>query len=123
MFVSIFKLNVDQPQITKSIMSNIHDKNALTLVPYTMIFNTLDEYNLASYKAFEYYQVKVKHTLTQEEFFSRANSLNIQNIVVPLDNLKNSNTGLPCIESGIITDSSFYTEFYRDDRCILLKRK
>ncbi|MFA5419075.1 MAG: glycosyltransferase family 39 protein, partial [Bacteroidales bacterium] len=57
MFVTIFKQNADQPQITNSIMSNIHDKNALTLVPYTMIFNALDEYNLASYKAFEYYQV------------------------------------------------------------------
>lgn len=123
MFGVIFQESSDQPQISKSILSNIHDKNALTLVPYTMIFNGLDEYNLASYKAFEYYQVMVKHKLSQPEFFSRAYSLDIQNIIIPSSSLKNSDTGLPCLESGIIEDSSFYTEFYRDERCILLTRK
>ncbi len=123
MFVGIFQKNGPQVQVTHEIMSHIHDKNARTLVPYTMIYNALDEYNLVSYKAFEYYQVQVKHELSQKEFFSRANNLKIQNIVVPLKKLKNSDTGLTCIASGTITDTTYYAPFYHDDRCIILKRK
>lgn len=122
MFVGIFKKNADHTEISKNILGRIPDKKALTLVPYTLIFNGLEDYNLASFKGFEYYQVKVKHTLTQQELFGRAKALNIKYIVVPQNGAKNMDTGLPCIEEGHIGVNTYYKEFARDNRCIYLVR-
>jgi hypothetical protein len=123
MFVHIFQKNDNYIEVNKSTLSRIPDKNALTLVPYTLIFNGLEEYKLASFKGFEYYQVRVKHKLSQQEFFERALALNIKYIVVPLKEAKNMDTGLPCLESGNLEKNVYYKEFWRDQRCILLERK
>lgn len=122
MFVGIFQKNNNHTEISKNILARIPDHNALTLVPYTLVFNGMEDYNLASFKGFEYYQVKMKHTLTQEEVFERAGSLNIKYIILPLKGSKNMDTGLPCLESGIIELNSYYREFARDKRCVYLVR-
>ena len=123
MFVGIFQKNNDHTEISKNILAGIPEKNALTLVPYTLIYNGLDEYKLASYKGFEYYQVSVKHTVTQKELFERAKALNIKFIVVPLKGSVNMDTGLPCLEDSSIVDTSCYREFLRANNCIYLVKK
>ena len=123
MFVGIFQKNNNHTKISKGMLSEIPDKTALTLVPYTFIFNELENYNLASFKAFEYYQVSVKHPLTQQEFFTRAATLNIKYIVVPLKGLKYTDTGLPCLDSGAIDKNEYYTEYDRNERCAFFVRK
>lgn len=122
MFVGIFQKNDDHTEISKNILSRIPDKNALTLVPYTLVFNGLGDYNLASFKAFEYYEVRVKHTLSQLEVFERATVLNIKYIIVPVKGTRNMETGLPCLETGSILTNTYYREFSRDIRCIYLVR-
>ena len=122
MFMGIFQRNNDYTEISKNVLARIPDKNALTLIPYTLIFNGLNEYNLASYKGFEYYQVSVKHPLTQQEFFKRAATLNIKYIVVPVNGSRSMSTGLQCIETGAVEINPYYREFARANGCIYLVR-
>ena len=122
MFVGIFRRNADHIEINKNILARIPEKNVLILVPYTLVFNGLDEYKLASFKAFEYYQKSLKHNLTQQELFLRAIALNIKYIVVPLKGAEDMETGLPCLEDHDVGVNAYYKEFWRDKRCVLLER-
>lgn len=119
-FADIFSKNAPHVQITNEILSQVPDKENLILVPYNMVFNALDQYPLASFKAFEYKEVAQGHPFTQSEFFKRTDDLGIQSIVIPLPGLKNTDTGLSCFNDGSITDSSLYHQHYRDKRCVIL---
>jgi hypothetical protein len=101
-------------------LARIPDKKALILVPYEMFFNGLGNYNLASYKGFEYYQVKLKRNLTREEFFKRASSFGIKYIVIPERVLDKVDESIPCLNSNIIEENIYYNEFYSDDKTIIL---
>lgn len=122
-FENIFRRNSPHVLITERIFSNIPDKESLTLVPYNMVFNALDYYPLASFKAFEYEEVAMNQPFTQAVFFQRASELGVRTIVMPQPGLKNTDTGLSCFKEGIIIDSSFYYQHYRDDKCIILVKK
>ena len=121
-FVDIFNKNAPHVRITENIFSRIPDKQGLILTPYNMVFNTLDKYTLASFKAFEYKEVAQGHAFSQSEFFKRADTLNIKTIVLPLPGFKNTDTGLDCFSDGIINDTSLYHPYYKGENYVILIR-
>lgn len=121
-FEYIIKENKYTITYNNATLAKIPDKQALILVPYEMFFNGLHNYNLASYKGFEYYQVKLNHNLTQKELFDRAAAFKIKYIVIPERVLDNVDNSLPCLNHGIIEKNNHYKELYRDDKTIILEK-
>lgn len=121
-FVDIINKNSPHLKITEDIFSNIPDKQSLILVPYNMVFNALDKYPLASFKAFEYKEVAQGHAFAEDELFKRADTLNIKSIVIPLPGFKNTNTGISCLDDGDIADTSLYHQHHKGENCLILVR-
>lgn len=121
-FVNIFSKNSPHLMITEEIFSNIPDKQSLILVPYNMVFDALDTYSLASFKAFEYKEVAQGHAFSEAELFKRADTLNIKSIVIPLSGFKNTNTGISCLDDGDIADSSLYHQHHKGENYLILVR-
>lgn len=122
MFADIVERNEFTIRSYDETLAKIPDTKSRILVPYEMFFNGLDTYNLVSYKGFEYYQVRINHKLTQQEFFERAAMFNIKFIVVPESVLISNDQSIPCLNNGIIEQNPYYKEFYRDDKTLILER-
>jgi hypothetical protein len=122
MFLFIYQRSNDYPSMHDSILAKIPDKKGLVLAPYEFVFNGLENYNLASYKGFEYYEVRIKRHLTQDEFFSRADSLGVKYVVISESVIQYKDRSIPCLNGGIIKKNPYYMEFYRDDSTLILKK-
>ncbi len=121
MAIDIFKRNDNYQLKHEAVFSRIPDRTQKILVPYQFVFDGLDNYNLAVYKGFEYHESAIGRKLTQQEFFSRADSLGIRYIVFPKDDLNNEKTSLSCIDGKEIEPSLFYTFFYQDSNALILE--
>jgi hypothetical protein len=121
MFSFIIRSRNDFRTNHSEIFSKISEKKALVLVPYELVYNGLETYNLASFKGFEYFEALKKHHLTQTEFFSRADSLKIKYIVFPSDKGRFHYFTIPCFNNKEIEKNPYYSKYYCGQQAIILK--
>ncbi len=120
-FDYIYQRSGNNVENSAQILSKIEDKDSRVLVPYELLFNGLETHNLASFKGFEYYEVRIKHKLTQEEFFNRALELNIKYVVLPGDIKRFKYNTIKCLWDRNIEQNNLYETFYKDNSVLILK--
>jgi hypothetical protein len=122
MFQDIFSRQKAYVAQHAEILSRIPDTSDTVLVSYRFVFNEIENRPLATFKGFEYAQVKSGRKLTPEEFFLRAKALNIAYIVIPDEIIRGDDSRFPFMIGGEIGKNPFYEEYFRDDHCLILKR-
>jgi hypothetical protein len=123
MFSFIYNKRGNFVAFQTEILNKIKDKKALVLAPYQFVFNGVETNHLASFKSFEYHEVLIKKTFTQEAFFKRADSLNIKYIIIPRKVNDFFYFTIPCLDQLTIDKNPYYSEFINDSKTIILKSR
>jgi hypothetical protein len=104
------------------LLSKLPDKNERVLVPYQFLFNQIDEYNMVSFKAFEYYEKQNNLHFNHQSFFNRALQLQIKYIIIPKDKIMVESTSIECLNKVDEIVCYGYKEIYSDENAIILEQ-
>ncbi len=121
----IFERQRDYVGLHHNVLEKIPEKDALTLVPHEFIFNTINEYDLVSFKGIEYDEIIAGEPFTRASFFEYIAELNVEYVVLPGPVLKYENTAVFCLDNGgpVELAGTGYMFFYEDENALILRRE
>ena len=103
------------------IVSQIPDSNPKILVPWELIFNDFEKHDFYSYKTYEYLGEKLPGgKMTQAELLHKADELGMDYIIV---NDLRANDKHHWFYQWEVVANPYYSQFYKDDRYMILKHQ
>ncbi|MDP2423769.1 MAG: hypothetical protein Q8M23_05415 [Bacteroidales bacterium] len=121
MIGKIMGKNRDYVAMHDNILSNIPNSKALTFVDYPFVFNGLVNYNLISYKAFEYYEVSENIKFDKTSLLLRAQQLGVKYILITTEKHLVENTYLFELFDDKSRDFTPYKLIYESEGYLILE--
>lgn len=120
MLFAVLENNYDTTGTHKAVLSSLKDPKAKILAPYAFIFNELPHYDLYAFKTYEYLQEDLSSPMSQEYFFSRANALGMDYIII--DSEQREAKYMKWIADGKVEPNRYYTVYAKRDDYLILGR-
>lgn len=120
MIFKILERKYDAPKLNHFALSQINDKSSKILVPYEMIYNDFPDLDLYVFKTYEYLGEELPSgKMSQLQVFNQAHELGMDFIII---NERLAGNKSAWFYQWEIQPNSYYKEFFRDDRFLILQR-
>lgn len=119
MLTELYTRSYNYTEKHKEVLARIPASDAKILAPYAFIFNELVNYDLYAYKTYEYMQEEMDHLMTPEEFFTTADSLGMEYIV--MNEIVRDKKFTEWMKDWEVDPNEHYRVLYQDEEHIILE--
>lgn len=115
----ITSYNAPQSQIHQEIMSHI-PKASKVIGPWELIYNEISNYEIYTFKSYEYLEEKMPKPFTQIQLTQKIASLGIEYIILDI-NMKEDKVN-HWFKNWEVDPQNIYQEYYKNNNYLILKR-
>ncbi|MBL6446561.1 glycosyltransferase family 39 protein [Fulvivirga sp. 29W222] len=118
-FVKIYGKNSDFVASHEQLLARLEPCSRI-LAPWEFIYNGIGDYEICSFKTYEYIEDQEKRKLSQKELMTIAAEFGMDYIVV--DTKRKNDKNFPWFKEWEITKSPYYKEYFRTEEYLVLKK-
>ncbi|MBL3656877.1 hypothetical protein JL102_12090 [Fulvivirga sp. 2943] len=118
---SIFEKNYNHVKEHHRYLSKV-EKGSRVLGPWEFVYNEIDEYEIFSFKTYEYIEDREHIELTQRQLLEKA-ALDFEMDYIILNKERKNSKEFPWFKNWNIVPNPYFEEVFRDENYLILKRQ